>query len=223
MFKKAIAALILSTAITTVYADDKVEPKANENIVKVITELTENYEAPKLTDVEIEYQTEAIKKIDELYFDKENYNQEELNELFVNFITIGLNGAADHILNNENFKLNIEGYNEKGITPLIAAAMSNIEGGNVEYAVKLIKLGADVNKGARGSNISPTSFTAITNNYKVLAVLIASDAKFMKEDLLDYRPIDYAIANNSEESASVLANALSARVKMELEKEPSLK
>lgn len=206
---------------------DKYEPETKEvkdesNDFEILDRLLSEYKAPELDEIQIKYQKESIEKINELYFDKENYNKEELNELFINFISMGLNGAADHILNNENTDIEINGFNKRGITPLIAASISTTAGGNTEYALKLIKLGADVNLGTLANKMSPTSFASITDNYQVLGLLIAAGSKFMKEDGLDYRPIDYAIANNSERSASILSEALSARIKEEMKKEPIL-
>lgn len=209
---------------------DKYEPEIKEvkevkdesNDFEILDRLLSEYKAPELDEIQIKYQKESIEKINELYFDKENYNKEELNELFINFISMGLNEAADHILNNENTDIEINGFNKRGITPLIAASISTTAGGNTEYALKLIKLGADVNLGTLANKMSPTSFASITDNYQVLGLLIAAGSKFMKEDGLDYRPIDYAIANNSERSATILSEALSARIKEEMKKEPIL-
>lgn len=195
----------------------------SDKLSSVLDNLISGYVRPELSDEDKKYQAESIAKIDELYFNKQNYNQKELNELFINFISIGLNDAADHILNNENVVIDPNGTNDRGLTPLMASAASKMEGGNAEYAVKLIKMGADVNKSTEGTQMSPTSFAAITDNYKVLAILIASGAKFMREDKFDYRPIDYALANNSERSAEILAESLSARIKKEEAKKNDIK
>ena len=167
----------------------------------------------ELSDVAKEHQKASIKKLDEKYFSIDNYNQEELNELFTSFISLGMNDAADHILNNKKVKVDLERYSEQGLTPLMAAAIAPIEGGNVEYAKKLIDLGVNINKGTKNTDITPTSLASNVNNYKVVGLLIFNGALFMKEDKLNFRPIDYALRNNSVESARIIKEALTEQLK----------
>ncbi len=165
-----------------------------------------------LTEKSVEFQKKSIEAIKQKYVDKNTYPKEEIHDLYVNFISLGLNEAADYLYNNPKVKIDINEYNSNGFTPLMAAAMTPIKGGNVEYAEKLIKLGADVNKGSKKTEITPISIAANVNNYKVLSILIANGALFMKADKLDYRPIDYATKNNSLESALILKEALSIKL-----------
>lgn len=167
----------------------------------------------ELSDVAKKHQKASIKKLDEKYFSIENYNQEELNELFTSFISLGMNDAADYILNNKKVKIDLERYSEQGLTPLMASAIAPIEGGNVEYAKKLIDLGVDINKGTKNTDITPTSLASNVNNYKVVGILIFNGALFMKEDKLNFRPIDYALRNNSVESAKIIKEALTEQLK----------
>lgn len=156
-------------------------------------------------------QKEFITNLQKKYFDKGDYSegkQEELNNLFVNFISLGMNEAADAIWNNKNVKIDISRYSENGLTPLMAAAITPIDGGNIEYAIKLVNKGADVNQGAKKSDISPVSLASTVDNYKVVAYLILKGAKFMSQDKLELRPIDYALRNNSVKSAAVIKESL---------------
>lgn len=196
--------------------------EVKDSDIEMLDSLMSGYKSKPLDNDHIQYETDSIAKLEELYFSKGIYTGKDIEELFVNFISMGLNKAADYIIDNENVDIDVNGFNEKGITPLIATAISVIEGGNSEYAVKLIKMGADVNLGTELNEMTPASFASITDNYQTLAIFLASGAKFMKIDRLDYRPIDYAIANNSENSAAILSEALSARVKFEMSKEPIL-
>jgi ankyrin repeat protein len=166
-----------------------------------------------LSDVSAEQQKIEIQHLNAKYLDVKNYNEAELNELFNSFIAFGHNEAADLILNNGNVKVDVNRYNEKGLTPLMAASIAPIKGGNVEYAKKLIELGADVNLTSNGTEFSPISMATTVNNYKVVAYLILKGAAFMKADKLGYMPIDYALKNNSLESAKLLKEALTVKLK----------
>ncbi len=187
--------------------------ESNKTIEEVFNSKSELFKNEPLSEVSSKRQEESLIKLNEVYFDKNNYNQEELFELFVAFISLGHNEAADAILNNKNVKIDINKRNSNGLTPLMAAAITPIKGGNVEYAKKLIDLGADVNKGAANSEFSPISMATAVNNYKVVGYLILKGAQFMKKDKLEYMPIDYALRNNSVESAVILKEALSVKLK----------
>lgn len=166
-----------------------------------------------LSDVSAKQQQLEIKQLKAKYLDVKNYNEEELNELFTSFIAFGHNEAADLILNDGHFKVDVNRYNEKGLTPLMAASITPIKGGNVEYAKKLIDLGADVNLTSKGTEFSPISMATTVNNYKVVAYLIVKGAAFMKPDKLGYMPIDYALKNNSLESAKLIKEALTVKLR----------
>lgn len=217
--KKTILALFISTISLGAIANESIssetfskeEPKKIENnIIKNKMDLFKN---EPLSEQSIEFQKKSIESINKKYFESNNYPQEEIQNLYVALISLGLNEAAEYLYLNPNTKIDINGYNENGFTPLMAASMASMKGGNVEYAERLIKLGAEVNKGSKKTEITPISIAANVNNYKVLSLLIVNGALFMKADKLDYRPIDYATKNNSLESALILREALSEKIK----------
>lgn len=166
-----------------------------------------------LSEVSANQQKLEIEHLKAKYLDAKNYNEAELNELFNSFIAFGHNEAADLILNNGNVKVDVNRFNEKGLTPLMAASIAPIKGGNVEYAKKLIDLGADVNLTSKGTEFSPISMATTVNNYKVVGYLILKGAAFMKPDKLGYMPIDYALKNNSLESAKIIKEALTVKLR----------
>lgn len=218
--KNKFNVILLALAISSnVYANENVTsvnqniPETNKSIEEIVKSDSAFFKNEPLSEVSAERQKEEIKKLKEIYFDKNNYNQEELFELFVSFISLGHNDAADLILDNKNVKIDINGFSSNGLTPLMAAAITPIKGGNVEYTKKLIDLGADVNKGTVKADYSPISMATTVNNYKVVAYLILKGALFMKKDKLEYMPIDYALRNNSVESATILKEALSVKLK----------
>lgn len=223
MFKKipAVTLAILLGSSSFVFANEsasttQLKNEANQQTTVKKSEIDYNnpfFKNAELSDVAKEHQKASIKKLDEKYFSIDNYNQEELNELFTSFISLGMNEAADYILNNKKVNIDLERYSEQGLTPLMAAAIAPIEGGNVEYAKKLIDLGVDINKGTKNTDITPTSLASNVNNYKVVGILIFNGALFMKEDKLNFRPIDYALRNNSVESARIIKEALTEQLK----------
>lgn len=211
---KTILALFISSLSFGVMANEIVNVNDSDKIeTKVINNTMELFKNEPLSSQSIEFQKKAIESINKKYFEKNNYPKEEIQNLYVSLISLGLNEAAEYLYLNPNTKIDINEYSSEGFTPLMAASMTSIKGGNVEYAERLIKLGADVNKGSKKTEITPISIAANVNNYKVLSLLIVNGALFMKADKLDYRPIDYATKNNSLESALILREALSEKIK----------
>lgn len=188
-------------------------PDKKVTVEELASKNSEFFKNEPLSKVSAEQQQLEIKVLKEKYFDKQNYNEQELNDLFNSFIAFGHNEAADLILNNGHVKIDVNRYNETGYTPLMAAATAPIKGGNVEYAKKLIDLGADVNLSSKGTQFSPISMATAVNNYKVVGYLILKGAAFMKYDGLGYMPIDYALRNNSLESAKIIKEALTVKLR----------
>jgi ankyrin repeat protein len=229
MFKK-VPAIILAMMISgsgVAFANDTTTDvrDSRDEKTKVVTTGVIDYNDAffKNEDLNAEqkvFQEKAITNLKKKYLDAKNYNEEELNNLFTSFISLGLNDAADAILNDKNVKIDLNRYNTNGLTPLMAAAITPMKGGNVEYAKKLIDLGVDINKGTKNADVSPMSLASTMNNYKVVAVLIFNGALFMKEDKMNFRPIDYALRNNSLESAQIIKEALTQKLsKIRKEKE----
>lgn len=197
----------------TVPATKSIDDKKELTIEELYKQDRVIFRNEPLTPASADIQKKEIESIKAKYFDTNNYNQEELNNYFVTFIMYGHNEAADYLLANKNVKIDVNRYNNDGFTPLMGAAIAPIKGGNVEYTKRLIDLGADINLGTVKTDISPVSMATNMNNYKVVAYLILNGALFMKKDKLDYMPIDYALRNNSYESAKIIQEALSVKLK----------
>lgn len=217
--KKNFLALFISTiSLVSVASETILSEKVSKNETQkiennVIKNKMDLFKNETLSEQSIEFQKKSIESINKKYFEANHYPKEEIQNLYVSLISLGLNEAAEYLYLNPNTKIDINEYNENGFTPLMAASMAAMKGGNVEYAERLIKLGADVNKGSKKTEITPISIAANVNNYKVLSLLIVNGALFMKADKLDYRPIDYATKNNSLESALILREALTEKIK----------
>jgi ankyrin repeat protein len=211
--KKIITAILLTTTAIISNAETLTPDTTIVKVEETVKRSQQMFVNEPLSATAIEFQKKSIESIKTKYFENNHYPKEELQSLYISFISLALNDAADYVYNNKNVKIDVNEYNENGFTPLMAAAMAPIKGGNVEYAKKLIDLGADMNKGSKKTEISPLSVAANVNNYKVLSLLIFNGALFMKADKLEYRPIDYATKNNSLESALILREALAFKLK----------
>lgn len=179
-----------------------------ETLDKLIKKDNPFFKNPTLTEKDKILEDEMIKNVHLKYLDNKNYNVEELNTLFGDFILLGFNNAADLLLNTKEAQININRYNSSGFTPLMLAAISNIEGGNVEYARKLIENGANPNQLTLKNNIPVISLAASMDKYKVLTLLLFSKANFLKVDDLGMAPIDYAFKNSSVRSAQIIKEAI---------------
>lgn len=210
--KKIITIGMLAIMPIFSFASGNIEKSVLEKSELVINDKNDLFKNENISTASVEFQKNILTNIKIKYFDANNYPKEEIQDLYVSTISLGLNEAADYLYHNPNTKIDINGYNFNGVTPLMAAAMAPLKGGNVEYAKKLIDLGADINKGTKNTEITPISIAANVNNYKVLSLLIVNGALFMQKDKLDYRPIDYATKNNSIESALILREALKVKL-----------
>lgn len=165
----------------------------------------------KLSTADTYVQEKIIQNLNSGLLDELNKDQQEKVNVFIELIRKGYNDAADILLESG---IEIDETNERGITPLVASAISSLDGGNVEYAKKLIDLGADVNyKSKETNNVTLTSFASIRDNYKVLVLLILSGSNFMEYDLMGLSAMDYAVSNESERSAIIILNSLDAALK----------
>lgn len=231
MFKKiSILFMAFALPVSFAYADEakKVEDSATKENAVVVKEAlkTDNTDSIKerlnklikpnnpffknseLTKNDKILEDEMIKNVHEKYLDKKNYNVEELNTLFGDFIILGFNDAADLLFNTKEAQININRYNASGFTPLMLSAISNIEGGNVEYAKKLIEAGANPNQLTLKNNIPVISLAAHRDKYKVVALLVFSNANFLKVDDLGMAPIDHAFRTSSVRSAEIIKEAI---------------
>lgn len=198
---------IILTSSNNLMAEDSI----HETILKEINFESEIFKNSIMSDEDINIENQLIQRMNEVYFDKENYNEDSLHEIFVNFILLGFNNAAFKILNNDNVNIDINKANTNGIKPIIASAISNIEGGNVEMAKYLLDKGANPNETVK-NNIPAISLAAVQDNYKVVSLLILNNANFMAKDNLEMYPIDHAFKNNSEKSALIIKNALDIHI-----------
>lgn len=169
----------------------------------------------KLSQEDIETEKFIIEALDKVYFSKESLNKEEKFELFSEYvrnIIRGYNNAAeaiwDYSINNDDFNIDLSYYSKSSITPLMAAGISDLEGGNVEYAILLLERGANPNQTTKKNNISTISLTAVKDNYKTLTALILAGANPLKKDDMGLTAYDYAKKHDSEKSTLIILNII---------------
>lgn len=127
-------------------------------------------------------------------------------EYFTKYIVRGYNDAADIIL---PFVENINDKNEDGLTPLMASSISTLNGGNVEYAKKLIEYGVDINlTNNEVGNVTPLSFALVRDNYKVVTLLIVNNVKYDLKDDNGLNSFDYALKYDAVKSSIILNSML---------------
>jgi hypothetical protein len=145
------------------------------NNKKVLFSNTYSYEEyfykDKVAKILLEDKLEKLKPL---------YNK--MYSAWVKMIELAYNEAAD-ILYQELIKdpsFDINKISEKGLNPLMAASLSNIYGGNVEYAVKLIERGANVGFEIDGINLAQLAISK--DNFKLVNLYL--------EKGLDYKSVD---------------------------------
>lgn len=158
---------------------------------------------------DIQKEKELIEKFKDEKFQKilESDNKDQiLVNLLVKLIIDGNNDAATIIL---NYIPDVNVLNRSGISPLMATGFTNkMEGGNVEFANKLIfDHNADVNF-QNEENMTAVHIASAGNAFKTLTALINNKAVFMKADKTGQMSIDYAIKAKAQEALFILHKSI---------------
>jgi hypothetical protein len=158
---------------------------------------------------DIQKEKELIEKFKSEKFQEilNSKNKEEiLLNLLIKLIIDGNNDAATIIANQIE---NVNALNKTGISPLMATGFTNkLEGGNVEFANKLIfEYNADVNF-KNEENMTAVHISSAGNAFKTLTTLINNKAVFMSADKTGQLSIDYAIKANAEETLFILHKSI---------------
>lgn len=151
--------------------------------------------------------------LDKVFEDKEEYSV--LNSM----IMMGYNDVADLILNRlkEENRFNANFIGEDGLSPLMSAAASDLSGGNVEYAHKLINNGADVNlKNSDGINAAQISVSM--DNAKVLLLLLENNVNIFEKNIDGEDLFEQAINNKPASINSALVIKRYAEMLLEYKK-----
>ena len=163
----------------------------------------------KLSQVNKNYQYTIIKNLKENKIKEYKGNKEKLYKIWFKLIIFGFNDAADliyHELDDAEL-LDVNYVSKDGLTPLIASSISKIKGGNVEYANKLISLGANVNLSSK--KLSPSQASVLYDNYKVLFLLLSKKSNYLQKDENKKNLIELAFLHKSVKSLYVLKEHVS--------------
>lgn len=154
---------------------------------------------------------------------KSRYDYTKLFDMWVQMILKGYNTPADLIYEElkKRKEFDIEGQNADGLSPLMAASMSPLYGGNVEYAKLLIERGAKASKltsipGESGKpiNVNYIQLALTRDNFKIVALMIANQVNFVTApDDEDVLLLTEAMTQKAYVSATILKEALSKAIK----------
>jgi ankyrin repeat protein len=131
------------------------------------------------------------------------------------FIIMGYNEAAnillDELKKSDSFNVNVT--TKSGLSPLMAASMSEVVGGNVEYAQILINLGANVSYTNKG--ISVASVAVARDNYKVLSILLLNGIDPLEKNAKGHYLFEQALSQTPKatRSAYLLKEMLKSIIK----------
>jgi len=188
----------------------------------VVEEGKTYFSNPMLTKVElIEEQAMIDAFIEVSMEDKGEFKLSALHGEWINMIMRGYNNMAetffDEMKKREDFDIDM--VSGRGVAGLQAAALSNVYGGNVSYAQKLVSRGADVSQvktlgsgeGALRANLIELSLPG--DNYQVVAFFIQAGVPYLHNiDDREHLIIQQAIRHKSYKSASVIKGAVDALI-----------
>lgn len=143
------------------------------------------------------------------YMKEADYNY-MMNDYFVNALNSGHRNLADLILFDSGTKIDLNFMSKSPIkNPLLAIATNDsYDGGDVEYFIKLVKLGANPSFLTNKNKISIMGMAATVDNYKIVLYLTTLGENPMHLDNYEYYPLDYAVRNDSYKSILILTNVI---------------
>ncbi len=192
------------------------DPKPSKNGKKRI------YSNPMLSQVELLEEQSLIDAFIEVGMeDSGDFDLSKLHAQWVDMIMRGYNNMAevfyDELVKNDLF--NVDMKTSKGITALQATALSNVYGGNVSYAQRLINRGADINilitlgSGEKEVTANLIELSLPGDGYQTVALFIESGVPFVynarDKDML---VIQEAIRHRAYKSAHIIKGAIDSLI-----------
>lgn len=146
------------------------------------------------------------------------YDFKKMHELWIQMILKGYNMAADLIYESliKHPEFSIDYRDDGGLSGLMASTLSNVYGGNVEYAAKLIQLGADpqILIEVDIDNEAPVRINLIQlalerDNYKTVGLFITKGVNFVTlPDSEDELVLTSAMKQKAFKSAYMIRQAV---------------
>ena len=222
MKKRLIATTILMSFLSIgIHAEetsiDKMVAESGKiHLINSYEKEPEIYKNAERLEEDLELETLLIERFKEKFVNlKDTFKDGEydklMNSYFIDALKTNNSRLADFILNDSGAEIDVnydQNENPK-ITPLQAAATSiGMDGGNIEYFMKLVDMGADYKAISNKKNIPLMSLAATVDNYKIVYYLALMGENIMHIDDYDYYPLDYAIRNSSSKSTLILVGLM---------------
>lgn len=164
----------------------------------------------------LEMQAIADALIEKSAEETSQFNYAKLHDLWIQMIMKGYNTPADLIYDElvKRPEFDIDASVEDGLTPLMASTLSNLYGGNVEYAKLLLDRGADpdvlIDIGEE-VKVNLIQLSLQNDNHKMVALYISAGVNFVTlPDDDEVFILSQALEQNAFKSAYIIKEALSA-------------
>jgi ankyrin repeat protein len=177
----------------------------------------------------IEMQAIADTLIEQTAEKKSKYNYAKLHDMWIQMILKGYNVPADIIYEElkKRGEFDVDYVSENGLNAMMAAVMSPLYGGNVEYANLLIDRGAlpgylieTYTEEGTPLKIGYIQLALQKDNYKIVALLISTGINFVTvPDDQDTFLLSEALEQKAYLSATILRQALVSVLKNKTEEE----
>lgn len=187
----------------------------NSNIQKIYLKNPEFFNTNDRVKSDVEMEDMLIEKFGEMYFSqKEIFDETEytnlMNGFFVDALKSGHRNLADKILFESGANIDLNYMSSNPINnPLMAVATSfAYDGGDIEYFMKLVQMGADFTYTTEQNNVPLMSLASAVNNYKIVLYLAMKGESPMHLDGFDYYPMDYAVRNDASQTILTLSSII---------------
>lgn len=197
---------------------DKVQTliaEENDNIQKIYLKNPDFFSTNERNKADLEMETMLIDSFkDKVFTKKSTMNEEEYNKMlngyFVDALKSGHRNLADEILFNSGATIDLNYMSDSPKNnPLMAIATSfSYDGGDIEYFMKLVQMGADYTYTTKQNNVPLMSLASAVNNYKIVLYLAMKGESPMHLDGFDYYPMDYAVKNDAAQTIITLTSII---------------
>lgn len=188
---------------------------ANENIRKIYKKTPNFFKTSQRVKADIEMEDILIEGFKKNVFPRSEYMDKNdfdnmMSDYFVNALNSGHSRLADEILFNSGATIDVNFLSDSPKkNPLAAVATYNgYDGGDIEYFVKLVNMGANHSYLTEKNKVSLMGLAAAMDNYKIVLYLAMLGENPMHLDGFEYYPLDYASKNNSNRTIIVLTNII---------------
>lgn len=189
--------------------------KSNKNIKTLYKQNSDFFITSKRVKADLEMEGILIDGFKEKVFPRSKFMNKTdydnmMSDYFVNALNSGHRNLADEILFESGAKIDVNFMsNSPKKNPLLALATYNgYDGGDIEYFIKLVNMGADHSFLTKTNKVSLMGMAATVDNYKIVLYLSMLGENPMHLDGFEYYPLDYALRNDANKTILVLTNII---------------